>query len=209
MKLNLLLICCIKISLSQALENTYQFKDTWFNVPGIFKAMNLLKDSKAAIIGLNDGFMTIKLGDALNKNGWLLAIDYSNYVLKDMGSLLHKKYQNVALVKADSINLNLPDTVLDAVLIVKSYQKLGITENFLKQVKNSLKPNGRFVIVEELHKRREYLSREFQSNFDEISHKFVQKDLESAGFIVTDIKKPFVEVFPWSKGNWLISASRN
>lgn len=209
MKLAVLFLTAVYFMHSQTAENSYGFKDTWFNVPGIFKAMNLLKDSHAAIIGLNDGYMTLKLGDALDKDGWLLALDYSEFVLKDMGSLLHKNYPNVALVKADSINLNLPDTTLDAVLIVKAYYKLGINENLLKQIKQSLKPNGRFVIVEELHKRRKFLSREFQAKFQEISSVFVKNDLAKAGFRIDQIKMPFVEVFPWSKENWLLVAIKD
>ncbi|MCB0279136.1 MAG: class I SAM-dependent methyltransferase, partial [Calditrichaeota bacterium] len=207
MKIIFFICTTVVLLLAQDIENSYKFKDTWFDVPGVFKAMNLLKDSHAAIIGLNDGYMTFRLGDALNKDGWLLALDYSEFVLKDMGSLLHKNYPNIALVKADSINLSLPDSTLDAVLIVKSYYKLGITDVFLQQVKKSLKKNGRFVIIEELHKRREYLSRDFQAKFSEISANFVTDDLIAAGFRIQSLKNPFVEVFPWSKGNWMIVAT--
>ena len=206
MKLMLFSILFLKLTFSQSIENSYDFKDTWFNVPRIFKEMNLLKNSRAAIIGLNDGYMTFRLGDALNKEGWLLAIDYNPLVLRDMGSLLHKNYPNIALVKGDSTNLNLPDSTLDAIVIVNSYSKLGVSPTFLKQVKKSLKNDGRFVIVEELHKRRVFLSRKFQANYNEISPNFVSKDLIDAGFKVKELLNPFVEVFPWSKGNWLITA---
>jgi len=206
--LTLLIYPLFYSNLINAQENSWGFKDTWYNVPGIFKAMNLLRDSHAAVIGLNDGYMTVKIGNALNKDGWLLAVDYDIKTLKNVANILQNNYPNVALVNADLLTLNLPDTTLDAIVMLKSYAKMSVNKSFLTQIKQSLKYEGRFVIVDEFSPAREHVPRSIQKKYDEITSNFVKDDLKSEGFNILEIQEPFVEVFPWSKKNWMIVAKK-
>ncbi len=100
-------------------------------------------------MGCGNGFYSLKLAEAVGKDGKILAVDIQPQML----SLLSKRAMaagvaNVEPILGTLIDPKLPDDSCDLILLVDVYHEFSHPEHMLRAMKKALKPDGRLVLVE-------------------------------------------------------------
>ena len=112
-------------------------------------ALKIVKGSTVAEVGAGSGYMTVKLAKKVGPGGKVYANDIQPGMLELLNKRLAKsKITNVTPVLGTQDNPQLPIEALDLVLMVDTYHELSQPQIMLRQIKASLKPGGRLVLVE-------------------------------------------------------------
>ena len=176
-------------------ESAWEDRDKWQKPDQILEAMLVKPGSKVADLGCHQGYMTVKLAEAVGETGKVYGVDVNQTQLNNLEANLKKRNltEFVEVIKGDYDDPKLPENKLDALLIIDAYHEMDDYEKILKHVFASLKPKGRLVIIEPIAKERESWSRTKQTEKHEISIRYVIKDLKKAGFkLVADVN-PFID----------------
>ncbi len=84
----------------------------------------------------------------------------------------------------------LPHGALDAVLLADVYHEVDNPSALLRGIRQSLKPEGRLVVIEYMKPELQAATRERQGKDHNIAPEFVERDLQEAGFAVTGRHDP-------------------
>lgn len=191
-------------------ESAWAERDKWQKPQEIIRLMNIKAGSVVADVGCHEGYMTVKLANAVGGSGKVYAVDVEQYKLDRLKNHLEaRKITNVSLVKGDYDNPKLPARSLDAVIILDTYHEMDDHDEILQHIKTSLKPGGRLVICEPIADERKNSSRTEQERKHELAMKFALEDLAKAGFQIVSKQENFVDRIA-IKGDrmWIIVASR-
>lgn len=191
-------------------ESAWAERDKWQKPQEIIRLMNIKAGSVVADVGCHEGYMTVKLANAVGRSGNVYAVDVEQHKLDRLKNHLEaRKITNVSLVKGDYDNPKLPARSLDAVIILDTYHEMDDHDEILLHIKASLKPGGRLVICEPIADERKNLSRSEQERKHELAMKFALEDLEKAGFQIITKQENFADRTA-VKGDrmWIIVASR-
>jgi 2-polyprenyl-3-methyl-5-hydroxy-6-metoxy-1,4-benzoquinol methylase len=112
-------------------------------------ALGLKPGMMVADVGAGSGFMSIKMARKVGPSGKV----YANDIQPEMLDLLRKNtshagIQNIEPVLGTVSGTNLPRGQLDLVLLVDVYHEFSEPEKMLRDIRESLKPNGRLVLIE-------------------------------------------------------------
>lgn len=175
-------------------ESAWVGRDKWQKPQEIIRLMNIKAGSVVADVGCHEGYMTVKLANAVGGSGKVYAVDVEQYKLDRLKNHLEaRKITNVSLVKGDYDNPKLPARSLDAVIILDTYHEMDNHDEILQHIKASLKTGGRLVICEPIADERKNLSRAEQERKHELAMKFALEDLEKAGFQIISRQENFVD----------------
>lgn len=176
-------------------ESAWADRDKWQEVDRILTALQISRNSHIADVGSHQGYMTVKLAEKLDDEGKVYAVDVDRWKLDKLEDILAERNlrNRVEVIKGDYDNPKLPLGKLDAVLIMDTYHEMDDYKDILMHVRKSLKPNGRFVLIEPIADEREKWSRERQKGKHEISIRYACKDLQKAGFRIIKEENPFVD----------------
>jgi predicted methyltransferase len=191
-------------------ESAWVERDKWQKPQEIIRLMNIKVGSVVADVGCHEGYMTVKLANAVGRSGNVYAVDVEQHKLDRLKNHLEaRKITNVSLVKGDYDNPKLPARSLDAVIILDTYHEMDDHDEILLHIKASLKPGGRLVICEPIADERKNSSRTEQERKHELAMKFALEDLEKAGFQIITKQENFADRTA-VKGDrmWIIVASR-
>jgi ubiquinone/menaquinone biosynthesis C-methylase UbiE len=191
-------------------ESAWAERDKWQKPQEIIRLMNIKAGSVVADVGCHEGYMTVKLANAVGHSGKVYAVDVEQHKLDRLKNHLEvRKIANVSLVKGDYDNPKLPARSLDAVIILDTYHEMDDHDEILQHIKTSLKPGGRLVICEPIADERKNSSRTEQERKHELAMKFALEDLAKAGFQIVSKQENFVDRIA-IKGDrmWIIVASR-
>lgn len=123
----------------------------WQKPDQIMDALKIADGATVADIGAGSGFFTIRLARRVGPNGRVYAEDIQQPMLEAVKRRVTREgLQNVQTLLGTANNPNLPRGVLDAVLVVDTYQEVEDPEErvrFLRNLAETLKPNGRIGIV--------------------------------------------------------------
>ena len=122
----------------------------WQKPDQIMDALKIADGAKVADIGAGGGFFTIRLARRVGPNGVVYAVDVQPEMLEAIKRRVSREgLQNVETVLGTETDPRLPASALDAVLFVDSYQEVEEPDRlpFLRNIGRSLKPGGRFGIV--------------------------------------------------------------
>jgi cyclopropane fatty-acyl-phospholipid synthase-like methyltransferase len=122
----------------------------WQKPEQIMDALKIADGAKVADIGAGGGFFTIRLARRVGPNGLVYAQDIQQPMLEAIKRRVTREgLQNVETRLGTETNPNLPASVLDAVLVVDSYQEVEEKDRvqFLRHLARALKPGGRLGIV--------------------------------------------------------------
>jgi ubiquinone/menaquinone biosynthesis C-methylase UbiE len=113
------------------------------------RLLKIAKGSTVADVGAGSGYMTIRLAKIVGATGRV----YANDIQPGMIELLQKnvtkaKLTNVTPVLGRIDDPNLPPATLDLVLMVDVYHEFSEPQRMLQHVRESLKPDGRLVLLE-------------------------------------------------------------
>ena len=175
-------------------EGTWAGRDAWQKPKELIRLLNVKEGGAVADIGCHEGYMTVKLAQAVGSSGKIYGVDVDQYKLDRLKQhLASRGLANVELIKGDYDDPKLPKNALDGVLVVDAYHEMDAYESILQHIRVSLKAGGRLVICEPIDDRRKNLSRKEQERKHEIGMNYVQQDLLAAGFNVIYAKEDFVD----------------
>ena len=113
-------------------------------------ALNIADGSKVADIGAGAGWFTIHLAQQVGPNGVVYAQDVQPEMLESIRRRVRREgLRNVETRLGVGSSPNLPEGVLDAVLVVDTYPEVDVADRvtFLRNLAKALKPAGRLGVV--------------------------------------------------------------
>ena len=111
--------------------------------------MQIPPGSVVADIGAGSGYFTTRLSRLVGPNGRVFAND----IQRGMLDLLRQRVErerliNVTLVLGSAADPKLPEGAIDLALMVDVYHELADPQTMLANVRKTLKPSGRLVLIE-------------------------------------------------------------
>jgi SAM-dependent methyltransferase len=122
----------------------------WQQPELIMDALNIAEGSKVADVGAGAGWFTIRLARRVRENGTVYAQDLQRQMVTAIARRVNREgLNNVRVIQGHENSPNLPQKMLDAVLVVDVYPEVERSERvaFLKSLATALRPKGRIGIV--------------------------------------------------------------
>ena len=115
----------------------------------VIDALDIRPGMTVADVGAGVGYFSLRLAKRVTDSGRVLAVD----IQPEMLSLLRKnaereKIYNIDLLLGTPKNPDLPKGSVDLALLVDVYHEFEFPEEMIRGIRNSLKTNGRLVLVE-------------------------------------------------------------
>lgn len=113
------------------------------------EALGLKPGMTVADVGAGTGYMSIKMARKVGPSGKV----YANDIQPEMLAMLSKNARaanvsNVETVVGTTSGTNLPRGQMDLVLLVDVYHEFSEPEKMLRDLRETLKPDGRLVLIE-------------------------------------------------------------
>jgi len=106
------------------------------------------ENSKVADVGAGSGFYTFRIA-AKVPAGKVYAVDIQQEALNYIkNKATEQKVDNVITVLGTEKTPNLPENTLDLVIMVDVYHELAFPKEMLQNIKKSLKPTGKLLLIE-------------------------------------------------------------
>jgi ubiquinone/menaquinone biosynthesis C-methylase UbiE len=124
-------------------------RDQWQRPDRIMDALGIADASVVADVGAGSGWFTIRLARRVGPQG----IVYAEDVQQEMLSAISRRVQREGLVNVRPVmgrdsDPRLPSNTLDAVLLVDAYHEIEDRVTFLRNMAQSLKPQGRIGVID-------------------------------------------------------------
>jgi ubiquinone/menaquinone biosynthesis C-methylase UbiE len=115
----------------------------------LLRALNLKQGMTVCDLGCGNGFYTLKLAELVGPEGTTYAVD----IQQEMLHLLDERakeagVKNIKPVIGSVVDSRLPPDSQDLILLVDVYHEFSHPEQMLQSLRQSLKKNGRLVLVE-------------------------------------------------------------
>jgi ubiquinone/menaquinone biosynthesis C-methylase UbiE len=115
----------------------------------VLDALGIREGMTVADVGAGVGYFSLRLAKRVMSSGRVLAVD----VQPEMLNLLKRnaereKLRNIDLLLGTPTNPDLPQGAVDLALLVDVYHEFEHPEEMIRAIRNSLKPDGRLVLVE-------------------------------------------------------------
>jgi ubiquinone/menaquinone biosynthesis C-methylase UbiE len=102
-----------------------------------------------ADVGAGSGYMTVKLAAVVGPAGRVYATDVQPEMIEKLTARVKSaNLQNVIPVLSTTDDPRLPEGSIDLILMVDVYHELAAPQRTLQQLKRTLKPSGRLVLLE-------------------------------------------------------------
>jgi SAM-dependent methyltransferase len=119
------------------------------NPDGALDALNLKAGMSVADVGAGTGYMSLKLAKRVGPSGKVYAEDVQPEMLQQVRANAAKaKASNVVTVQGSFTDPMLPKGQMDLVLLVDVYHEFSEPQKMLRGIRESLKPDGRLVLLE-------------------------------------------------------------
>ncbi|MBG6129653.1 ubiquinone/menaquinone biosynthesis C-methylase UbiE [Aquimarina sp. EL_43] len=207
----LVLISIVEMSYAQYKKTDWEERDTWMNVPEIFKLAGVEQGNAVADVGCHEGYFTMHLAQKVGESGKVYAVDVREDRIEKLNKYIKdRKLRNIKTVVGDYDNPKLPNEALDVVVVMDTYHEMDDYMKILDHIKNALKQGGRIVIIEKFKKHMLNTSRAEQTEAHTLSLKYVKKELQKAGFLISKEIKDFGK---WKnetdKTIWILVGTKN
>ncbi len=178
----------------------------------IVRQLGIHEGSRVADVGCGGGDFSVILSHVVGIQGKVYCediVDTKDRGLTEAKSNLKKQHvKNAVLIHGDPDNPKLPQDALDAVLIVNAYHEMPRYQSMLGHIRESLKPGGRLVIVDNTPLRTAKRPREKQTHNHVLSSDLAASELEAAGFHILDRDDAFIDNPDSESAHWLIAVER-
>jgi ubiquinone/menaquinone biosynthesis C-methylase UbiE len=112
-------------------------------------ALDLRPGMWVADVGAGTGFYSVRLAKAVSPGGMVIANDIQPGMLERLQANAAKQgITNIKTVLGSESDPKLPQGKLDLVLLVDVYHEFARPERMLDRIRESLKPDGRLVLLE-------------------------------------------------------------
>jgi len=119
------------------------------NPEGALDALNLKAGMTVADVGAGTGYMSLKLAKRVGPGGKVYAEDVQPEMLQRVRANAAKaKASNVVAVQGSFTDPMLPKGQMDLVLLADVYHEFSEPQKMLRGIRESLKPDGRLVLLE-------------------------------------------------------------
>jgi len=181
------------------------------DVSKIFDLAGIQEGHKVADIGCHEGFLSVRLSLRVGESGGVYAVDVREDRLENLkGNLEDRNIKNVEVILGDYDNPKLPIETLDAVIVMDTYHEIDDYMQVLGHIYSALKPGGQILVLEKLKDKAKGKNRSGQTDSHTIASKYVKKELQQAGFEITESISDFGK---WereeSKTMWILVARKS
>jgi len=160
------------------------------NPDAAIEALDLKPGMNVADVGAGIGYMSFKMARKVGPSGKVYANDLQPQMLERLkANAAKEKITNVETVLGSTTATNLPRGTMDLVLMVDVYHELSDPQRMLRDIRESLKPDGRLVLLEYRKEDPKIPIREEHK----MSVAEVKTELEAEGFKLSKT----VETLPW------------
>jgi len=154
----------------------------WQKPDQVIEALELSEGDVIADIGAGGGYFTEKFSKRVGKKGHVYAIDIQDVMITLLKERVNKdKLDNVTVIKGRFETPMLPSKSVDIAFFSSVYKEISERIGYMKEVRKSLKRNGRVAILE-FYKDGGFVGPEYG---DRMYESQVIEELEKAGFILT------------------------
>jgi predicted methyltransferase len=178
----------------------------------IVHELGIHEGSQVADVGCGAGEFSVILSHVVGASGKVYCediVDSKDWGLRFAKANLKKQHvKNAMVIHGAPDDPKLPEGALDAVLIVNAYHEMPKYEAMLGHIKESLKPGGHLVIVDNTPQRTAKRPREKQTNNHVLSSDLVAGELEAAGFHIVDRDNAFIDNPDSESAHWMIAVER-
>lgn len=159
------------------------------NTSILIKNMNIQPSDTIADIGAGSGYHAFKMA-AMAKKGHIYAVDIQDEMLEAIEQKKEEKsISNIATIKGDTKNVNLPENSMDKVLMVDVYHEFDFPAEMIASIKRALRADGKIYLIE-------YRGEDATIPIKKI-HKMTEKqsvkEIQAAGFILEEN----IDNLPW------------
>ena len=145
----LLFLIQIPTSAQQTALTEGMLKASELEVPQLVELMGLKPGMTVADVGAGFGAWTMRFSRFLGPNGRVFATDIGAPQLAALRDIVQReKLTNVTVLEGAPGATNLPAACCDAILIRDAYHHLTQPADMIKSIAASLKPGGRFVVID-------------------------------------------------------------
>ena len=142
-------------------------------------ALDIKKGAVVADVGAGVGYHVWRLAEIVGPTGKVVAEDIQPGMIQLLRrNIEDRKLRNVEIVLGTPTDPKLPLNALDLVLMVDVYHEFSDPVTMMRHIKNSLKPDGRVVLVEF---RKEDPKVPIQP-LHKMSERQVRREMQAAGF---------------------------
>jgi ubiquinone/menaquinone biosynthesis C-methylase UbiE len=112
-------------------------------------AIGIRSGMMIADVGAGTGYMTLRMARRVGPAGKIYANDLQPEMLQKLRSRSqHDKLSNIETVLGTATDPKLPPNTMDLVLLVDVYHEFSQPQTMLDKIRESLKPDGRLVLLE-------------------------------------------------------------
>lgn len=200
MKIKYILLCLLftiaaNSVLAQYNASDWELRDEWMDVQRILDLAGIDEEDHVADIGCHEGYLSMHLAERVGARGRVYAVDVREHRLEKLNRHANNRsFFNITTILGDYDNPKLPANELDAVVIMDTYHEMSDYMEILRHVRTALKPSGKVLILEKLKSHARNKSRKDQIAAHTLSPKYVERELEEAGFKVISLIQDL--------GNW-------
>jgi len=111
--------------------------------------IGIAKDSTVADVGAGNGYITWRLAQRVGSKGKVYAVD----IQREMLDMLRKNMRDRKIVNVEPVlgafdDPKLPAGAIDLIVLVDVYHEFSEPQKMLRKMRDSLKPDGRLVLLE-------------------------------------------------------------
>ena len=119
------------------------------NPDGALDALGIKPGMVVADVGAGTGYMTLKMATRVGPSGKVYAEDVQPEMLTRLRqNAAAAKLANIQTVLGGEADPKLPPGALDLILLVDVYHEFSQPQRMLRKMRESLKPDGRLVLLE-------------------------------------------------------------
>ena len=129
-------------------------RESWERTTEMLEALKIAPGQTIADVGCGPGYFTFKFLDRVGEKGKIVAVDINETHVKYLDDYLQKRgIKNVSVAKSELDDIGVKEKV-DMVWLCSLYHIMYVLasekelDGFIGSIKRSLKPGGRFVIVD-------------------------------------------------------------
>jgi ubiquinone/menaquinone biosynthesis C-methylase UbiE len=112
-------------------------------------ALKIRTGMTVADVGAGTGYMALRMARRVGPSGKVYANDLQPEMLQKLRARSqHEKLSNVETVQGTEADPKLPPNTMDLVLLVDVYHEFSQPQAMLDKIRESLKPDGRLVLLE-------------------------------------------------------------
>ena len=196
---------CFAFTVAAQVSDLQEKREHDLKMAEIVQALGLENGSKVADIGAGEGFYEVPMSRAVGATGAVYAEDINPGSIKRIHERADELHlANVQVIQGEPDDPKLPPGSLDGVLMVITYHEIADYEAMLKRVMESLKPGGRFVVVEMTPHKTLTRPRADQIKNHVISPELAASEIRAAGFELASRDDHFIDRPDEESTRWMM-----